>query len=145
MVLTPFKKILLVASDVFPQQIIPGNTYVKHISAVNSIFPSLYELNPDLIILDYDFIGNKIEKVIRRIKINKFYNKLKICCYKSVPNEKTDSLLKALGVDHLFYQEDILKPKKNKKGLNNLNTILNASIMKWLPAFRIEQLNPPKY
>ncbi len=112
MIRTRFKKVLLVAPDVFPGQLLTGNKNVKHIAAISGIFPSIFELNPNVIIFDYDYVGADIEKVLRRIKINRFYDKLKICCYKARPNEKTDSLLKALGVDHLFYQEDILKAQK---------------------------------
>ena len=126
-----FKNVLLVAPDVFPNQLLAGHKNIKHITALSSIFPSLNELKPDLIIFDYDYTGDGIEKVIRRIKINNFYSKLKICCYKSGPNEKTDSLLKALGVDHLVYREDLVKAHKNKTILN-LSAIFDTSIFKWV-------------
>jgi hypothetical protein len=132
MIRTRFKKVLLVAPDVFPDQLLTDYKNVKHIATVSSIFPSLYELNPDMIIFDYNYMGKDLEKVLRRININKFYNKLKICCYKSVPNQKTDSLLKALGVDYIIYQEDITKPQKNKTLLNNFSTIFDVSILKWV-------------
>jgi hypothetical protein len=127
-----FKKVLLVAPGVFPDQLIADCKNVKHISTVGNIFPALYEFNPDMVIFDYDFIGTDIEKVLRRISINKFYDKLKICCYKSIPNSKTDSFLKALGVDHLIYQEDITKPQKSKTLLDNFSTIFDISILKWV-------------
>ncbi|MDF2434097.1 MAG: hypothetical protein JWP44_3728 [Mucilaginibacter sp.] len=139
MIRTRFKKILLVASTIFPEQQITGYTDIRHISSLNNIFPSIYELNPDLIIFDYDFLGSEMEKVLRRIKMNKFYNKLKIYCYKSVPNEKTDSLLKTLGVDHFFYHEDLSQHSLNKTASNSFNSIFDTSIKKWIPVFRIEQ------
>jgi hypothetical protein len=127
-----FKKVLLVAPDVFPDQLLKGFKKVKHISTVSSIFPSLQELNPEIIIFDCDHIGKDIEKIIRRIKINTFYNKLKICCYKCTHDEKTDSLLKALGVDYVIYQEDLVKPEKNKTLLTNFGAIFDTSIFKWV-------------
>ncbi|HWZ17029.1 MAG TPA: hypothetical protein VNW95_17455 [Mucilaginibacter sp.] len=132
MIRTRFKKVLLVAPDVFPGQLLADNKNVKHIAAISGIFPSIFELNPQVIIFDYDYIGADIEKVLRRIKINRFYDKLKICCYKSTPNEKTDSLLKALGVDHLFYQDDMAKLQKNKTILGSVAAMFDASIMKWV-------------
>jgi len=132
MIRTRFKKVLLVAPDIFPDQLLTDYKNVKHIQALSCIFPSLFELKPNLIILDYDYIGNDIEKILRRIKINKFYSKLKICCYKSDPDEKTDSLLKVLGVDQLFYRMDFAKPQKSKTLLNNF-TAIDAAIMKWVP------------
>lgn len=132
MVRTRFKKVLLVAPDVFPDQLIADCKVIKHIAAIGNIFPSLYEFNPDVIIFDYDYLAKDIEKVLRRISINKFYDKLKVCCYKSAPNTKTDDLLKTLGVDHLIYTEDILKPQKNKAARTNLGTIFDSSILKWV-------------
>jgi hypothetical protein len=127
-----FKKVLLVAPDVFPGQLLAGFKNVKHISVISSIFPTLQELNPEMIIFDCDYIGKDIEKILRRININKFYNKLKIGCYKSVLNEETDSLLIALGADYLICREDLVKPEKNKTLLNNFSAIFDISILKWV-------------
>jgi hypothetical protein len=127
-----FKKVLLVAPDVFPNQLLTDFKNIKHITALSSIFPSLNELKPDMVIFDYDYTGEGIEKIIRRIKINNFYNKLKICCYKSAHDEKTDSLLKALGVDYVIYEEDLVRPEKNKTLLTNLGAIFDTSIFKWV-------------
>jgi hypothetical protein len=87
-----------------------------------------------MIIFDYEFVGKDLEKILRRINNNTFYEKLKICCYKNVPDEKTDGLLKALGVDYLIFQEDLVKPSKNKKLVNNFNAVLDSSILKWIGA-----------
>jgi CheY-like chemotaxis protein len=130
MIRTRFKKVLLVAPDFFPEQLLADFKEIKRTATVTCIFPSLYEFNPDLIIFDYDYIGKDVEKVLRRIRNNKFYNKLKICCFKSAPNEKTDSLLKALGADQLIYQEDLVKHQKNKNILSHLGTALDTSILK---------------
>jgi len=131
MIRTRFKKVLLVAPDVFPDQLLTDYKNVKHIAAISGIFPSLFELNPNVIIFDYDYLANDIEKILRRIKINRFYDKLKICCYKSEPNTKTDSLLRALGVDHVFYQEDFAK-QKSKNILHSVSAMFDTSIMKWV-------------
>jgi hypothetical protein len=132
MIRTRFKNVLLVAPDVFPEQLLADYTYVKHISSITNIFPSIYQLNPDLILFDYDFMAKDIEKTIRRIKVNKFYNKIKICCYKNTSNEKTDSLLKALGVDQLIYREDLVKSTGSKSVLNTVHSIIDSSVLKWM-------------
>jgi len=132
MIRTRFKKVLLVAPDVFPDQLLTDYSHVKHISSIGSIFPSIYQLNPDVIVFDYDFMGKEMEKVLRRININKFYNKIKICCYKNSPNEQMDSFLKVLGVDYLIFKEDLVKSQKSKSVLNTVNTIIDASILKWV-------------
>jgi hypothetical protein len=77
MIRTRFRKVLLVAPDIFPDELLTGYKNVKHIAAISGIFPSIFEMNPNVIIFDYDFIGNDIEKVLRRIKINRFYDKVK--------------------------------------------------------------------
>jgi len=132
MIRTRFKKVLLVAPDVYPDRLLADCSVVKHISAVGNVFPSLFELNPDMIIFDYDHVGTDIEKVLRRIRINKFYSKLKVCCYKDRPNSKTDSLLKALGVDYLIYSEDLIDTQKSKTALTNIGSIFDSSILKWV-------------
>lgn len=131
MIRTRFKNVLLVAPDIFPDQLLSDYKNVKHISAVSSIFPSLYTFNPEMIILDFDYLGNDLEKVLRRIMANKFYSKLKVCCYKKSPHTKVDSFLRALGVDMIVYQEDILKAEKSKTILSNFSAILDVSILKW--------------
>jgi hypothetical protein len=89
-------------------------------------------MSPDVIVFDYEFMGKDMEKTIRRIKVNKFYNKIKICCFKNTVNENTDSFLKALGVDHLVYREDLLQTTKSKSLLNTFNSVIDASIVKWV-------------
>ena len=131
MVRTRFKNVLLVAPDVFPDQLINNYPHVKQVSVLNRVFPAIYQLNPDMIILDYDFIGADIEKIIRRIKANKFYDKIKICCYKNAPGIKAEGLLKALGVDHFIYKEDLVKSSKNNRVTSTVNSIIDASILKW--------------
>jgi hypothetical protein len=133
MIRTRFRKVIIVAPAIFPDQLVDDYTSVKHIQAVNCIFPALFELNPNLIIFDYDYIGSDIEKILRRIKVNKFYSKLKICCYKSTRDEEADGLLKALGVDQLFYRDDFNKQQKEQTARGNFNPI-DAAILKWVPS-----------
>lgn len=129
MIRTRFKKVLLVAPSVFPEQLLNDCENVKHIDAIGGIFPTLFEQNPNVLIFDYDYLANDIERILRRIKINRFYDKLKICCYKSEPNTKTDSLLRALGVDQVFYRADISR-EKSKSLLSNVGDIFDTGIRK---------------
>ena len=99
MIRTRFKKVLVVAPEISSYQLTADSENVRHIHALNNIFPSIYELNPNLIVLDYNFISKDMEKIVRRIRTNTFYSKIKICCYKSKVEPKADSLLKAIGVD----------------------------------------------
>jgi hypothetical protein len=131
MIRTRFKRVLLVAPDVVPNQLLVDYKEVKHICTKNAVFPAIYELNPNVIVFDVDFMGKDMEKVLRRIQMNKFYNKIKIYCYKTTPNEKADSLLKALGVDDLIYRDELPKAPKSRSLLNNFNPIIDAAIMKW--------------
>ncbi|MDP9077994.1 MAG: hypothetical protein M3O71_11255 [Bacteroidota bacterium] len=132
MIRTRFKKVLLVAPDIFPNQLLADYTNVRHVSTTSSIFPSIYELSPDVIVFDYEFMGKEMEKTLRRIKVNKFYSKVKICCFKNTASEKTDSFLKAIGVDHFVYRADLGENSKNKSVLNTFNSIIDASIVKWV-------------
>ena len=80
------KKIILVAPEFFPEQLIDGYSSVRHVRALGSLFPSIFEFNPDLIIFDHDYVGSKdIEKTLRRIRANKFYDKIRLHCFKADP------------------------------------------------------------
>jgi hypothetical protein len=132
MIRTRFKKVLLVAPEIFPNQLLTDYTNVKHISAASGIFPAIYEMSPDVIVFDYEFMGKDMEKTLRRLKVNKFYNKVKICCFKNAANENADSFLKVLGVDHLIYREDLVQTTKSKSLLNTFSSVVDASIVKWV-------------
>jgi hypothetical protein len=67
------------------------------------IFPAIHATQPSGIVLDYDFMGDDIQKVLRRLTGNSFYNKIKIYCYKSKPHTRVDGLLQALGVQYFIY------------------------------------------
>jgi hypothetical protein len=114
MIRTRFKKVLVVAPEISSYQLTADPENVRHIHALNNIFPSIYELNPNLIVLDYNFISKDMEKIVRRIRTNTFYSKIKICCYKSKVEPKADSLLKAIGVDFFVYEEELRAIQKSK-------------------------------
>lgn len=125
------KKIILVAPEIFPEQLIRGYSNVKHVGLISNLFPAIFEFNPDVIIFDHDFVGAKdMEKTLRRIRANKFYNKIRINCFKADHSEKTDSFLKVLGVDHFIYREDLLKEQKPHGVLHSVNSMIDHSIIK---------------
>ncbi|HWZ03048.1 MAG TPA: hypothetical protein VNX40_05505 [Mucilaginibacter sp.] len=130
MIRTRFRKVILVASEIFQEQLIADYANVKHVQSIANIFPAIFESYPDLIVFDYDFLGKDLEKTLRRIQTNRFYDKIKIFCYKNDPNEKTDSFLKVLGVDQFIYRADLAKAPKQKTVLNTVNAIIDTSIIK---------------
>lgn len=132
MIGTRSKSVLLVAPDIFPKQLLDDYEHVKHVSTAAGIFPALFEVKPDVIIFDCDYLSADIEKILRRIKQNRFYSGMKICCYKTTLNLKTDDLLKVLGADTIIYREDLLKPQKNKNLPSIFNSLIDASIIKWM-------------
>jgi hypothetical protein len=108
-----FKKVLLVAPEVYGNQLITDYENVTHVNELNRLFPCIYESNPNLIVFDYDYLSADIEKIVRRIRTNVFYNKIKICCYKSKVEPKADDLLKAIGVDYFIYEEESRSVEKS--------------------------------
>lgn len=98
------KKILLVAPEIFSKPLLNTKNEVKHVTHANQIFPVMYDMNPDLIVFDYEHLGPDFERVLRRIRTNSFYDKTKICCYKPKAERKTDSLLSALGVNYFLHE-----------------------------------------
>ena len=125
------KKVILLAPEVFPSQLVNGYANVRHVSAINHLFPAIFELNPDLLIIDHDFIGQKdAEKILRRISSNKFYNHIRVQCFMARRNTKTEDLLKVLGVDHFVFREELLKDQKAHGVLNTVNAIIDNSMAK---------------
>jgi hypothetical protein len=122
------KNVLLVAPDTFSLELSPDSKLFRHISVVSSIFPTIHELQPNLIIFDYDHLIKDIEKILRRINTNPAYNKIKICCYKNTSHTKTDSLLKTLGVDHILYEDELKRAAENKTTANIFSNIFDAPI-----------------
>ena len=84
------ERVLLVAPNIFSVQLLAKNKQIKHIAEVDRVFPAIYEIAPHVIIFDYDYMNKDMEKILRRIRTNAYYNKIKICCFKSTPNRKID-------------------------------------------------------
>ena len=79
-----------------------------HVNSTNKVFPSLFTHQPGTLIIDYDYLAGEFEELIRRIRTNTFYNKLKICCLKTAANRKADEELRTIGVDFLVYKTNKL-------------------------------------
>jgi len=115
-------KSLLIVADTTAHIIVPVKKNPVHINCINRIFPAIHECKPDGIILDYDFLGGEMEKILRRLRSNPFYKSIKISCYKTKPHTKIDDLLKTLGVQQFIYaqqqkQAAIVAPAKASNGV----------------------------
>ena len=132
MIRTRSKKVLLVASEAFPDQILAGYDNVKHISAATAIFPAIHSIKPDVILFDNAHLGTDLERVLRRLQTNLFYKNIKVYLYKDKEHTKTDGLLKVLGVDHIIYQQDLQKTPQSKLALNAINNVIDASLLRWV-------------
>lgn len=120
------ERVLLVAPNIFSVTLLASNKQIKHITSVDRVFPSIYEMIPNLIVFDYDYLSEDMEKILRRIRTNPYYNKIKICCFKSSPNRKIDSFLKVLGVNHVIYKEELHNP--TKAAINHVKSILDSAV-----------------
>lgn len=122
----------MVSPEHSPHQLQADYGNVKHIHALDRIFPSIFELSPNLIVLDYNYISKDVEKIVRRIRANHFYSKIKICCYKTKVELKTDSLLKAIGVDYFVYENELQAIQSNKHVTNIFTDILDKPVLAML-------------
>jgi len=120
------ERILLVAPNIFSVQLLASNKQIKHITSVDRVFPAIYEVAPHMIIFDYDYLDKDMEKILRRIRTNSYYNKIKICCFKSTPNRKIDEFLKVLGVNHVIYKAELQNP--TKAAINHVKSILDSAV-----------------
>jgi hypothetical protein len=123
------KNVLLVAPDNFSVELLSDNKQFRQISATRNIFPAIHEQKPNLIVFDYDYLQADIEKILRRLQSNTAYSKIKVCCYKQKEHTKVDALLKALGVDHIYFPEDFKKPEKTAGISAALSNIFDATVM----------------
>lgn len=119
-------KLILVAPAGSSIQV-PATRQLIHVENISRIFPAIHEIKPTGIVLDYDYLGNDTEKVLRRIAANPFYQKLKIYCYKSREHTRVDSFLKALGVQYFIYGES--SAKQQNKTVKALNEIIEATVV----------------
>ena len=120
------ERVLLVAPNIFSVTLLASNKQIRHITSVDRVFPSIYDMIPNLIVFDYDYLSNDMEKILRRIRTNPYYNKIKICCFKSSPNRKIDEFLKVLGVNHVIYKEELHNP--TKAAINHVKSILDSTV-----------------
>ena len=116
----------MVAPNIFSVQLLASNKQIKHITSVDRVFPAIYEMAPNIIVFDYDYLSHDLEKILRRIRTNNYYNKIKICCFKSSPNRKIDSFLKVLGVNHVIYKDELHNP--TKASINHVKSILDSAV-----------------
>src|ERR1700712_2534738 len=120
------ERVLLVAPNIFSVTLLASNKQIKHITSVDRVFPSIYEMIPNLIVFDYDYLSEDMEKILRRIRTNSYYNKIKICCFKSSPNRKIDGFLKVLGVNHVIYKDEL--QNHTKSAINHVKSIFDAAV-----------------
>jgi hypothetical protein len=120
------ERVLLVAPNIFSVQLLAKNKQIKHITEVDRVFPAIYEIAPHVIIFDYDYMNKDMEKILRRIRTNAYYNKIKICCFKSTSNRKIDDFLKVLGVNHVIYKDELHNP--TKASISHVKSILDSAV-----------------
>lgn len=124
------ERVLLVAPNIFSVQILANNKQIKHISCVDRVFPAIYEMAPHIIVFDYDYLNQDMEKILRRIRTNSYYNKIKICCFKSGPNRRIDEFLKVLGVNHVIYKDELHNASKST--ISHVKSILDSTVTELL-------------
>lgn len=124
------ERVLLVAPNIFSVQILASNKQIRHVSSVDRVFPCIYEMTPTLIVFDYEYLDKDLEKMLRRIRTNPYYNKIRICCFKSSPNRKIDEFLKVLGVNHVIYKDDLHNP--TKETMSHVKSILDSTVTELL-------------
>jgi hypothetical protein len=98
-------KVLLVAPKIFSVQLLNGGNRVKHIASFESVFPTIYELAPQMIVFDYSYLDLSMKKTLRRIRTDPRCSKINVCCFKAGPNKRIDTFLKALGVNKVVYND----------------------------------------
>ena len=120
---------MLVAPEISAGQLTADYENVTHVHALNRIFPSIFEINPNLIVLDSKYLATDMERIVRRIRTNTFYSKIKICCYKNKVEPKADSLLKAIGVDYFIYEEELRAAQKNNSFTSIFTELVDRPVL----------------
>lgn len=118
-------RVLLVAPDVFSVKI-TGHTQLRHITSVDRVFPAIFEMVPNIIVFDYEYLSDDMEKILRRIRTNPYYNKIRICCFKKNTNSRLDSFLRMLGVNEVIYKEGL--KDGDKSTVSKVKSIFNSTI-----------------
>jgi len=129
MIRNRFKKVLLIAPETSTNQLTADYENVRHVHALNGIFPAIFEQSPNLIILDNNYLSTELEKIVRRIRTNAFYSKIKICCYKTKVEITKDDLLKAIGVDYFIYEEELRAAQKSSNISELFTKIVDRSVL----------------
>ncbi|MBS1504774.1 MAG: hypothetical protein JST32_22125 [Bacteroidetes bacterium] len=114
------------APNIFSVQPLANNKQIRHITSVDRVFPTIYEMSPHIIVFDYDYLNKDMEHILRRIRTNSYYNKIKICCFKSGPNRRIDDFLRALGVNHVIYKADLQNASKST--ISHVKSILDSTV-----------------
>jgi hypothetical protein len=99
-------RVLLVSPTNFSVPMLAGKKVIRHVTTLDRVFPAIHEDQPNIIVFDYDHYNEGMEKVLLRLRGNKFYNKIKIYCYKSTPDQKTDAYLRELGANFVVYKSE---------------------------------------
>ncbi|HEY4195395.1 MAG TPA: hypothetical protein VGM63_07660 [Mucilaginibacter sp.] len=120
------ERVLLVAPNIFSLKLLASNKQIKHVTSVDRVFPAIYEIAPHVIIFDYDYLNVDMEKLLRRIRTNAYYNKIKICCFKSTANRRIDEFLKVLGVNHVIYKDEL--HNQSKAAISHVKSILDSAV-----------------
>ncbi|GAC1305684.1 MAG: hypothetical protein NVSMB24_14930 [Mucilaginibacter sp.] len=126
MIFNKRERILLVAPNIFSIELLDSNKQIRHITSVDRVFPAIFEVVPNIIVFDYDYLNKDMEKILRRIRTNSYYNKIKICCFKSSPDRRIDSFLQVLGVNHVIYKDELQNPTKT--AINHIKSILDSAV-----------------
>ncbi len=126
MIFHKYERVLLVAPNIFSVQLLNSNKQIKHITSADRVFPAIYDMIPNLIVFDYDYLSDDMEKILRRIRTNPYYNKIKICCFKSSPNRKIDTFLQVLGVNHVIYKDEL--HNHTKAAINQVKSIFDSAV-----------------
>ena len=100
--------ILLVTDNILNSGFYFDNTRIKffHVDSKSKIFPYISTHHPGTIIIDHDFLKDEVQNLVRRIRTDPFYAKLKICCLKTAFNRKFDEQLQVTGVDYMIYKNN---------------------------------------
>jgi hypothetical protein len=99
-------KVLLVSPTSFSMPVLAGKKVIRHVTALDRVFPAIHEEQPNIIVFDYDHYRDGMEKFLLRLRGNKFYNKIKVYCYKTDVDQRTDAYLRELGADFVVYKTE---------------------------------------
>jgi len=125
-----YERVLLVAPNIVSLQVLAGNQQIKHVTSASRVFPAIYEMAPNIIVFDYDYLCTDMEKILRRIRTNSYYNKIKICCFRSSPDRKIDGFLKVLGVDQVIYKNELRSHAKT--AIDTVKSIFDSTMTELL-------------